>query len=311
MMLLALASLLLSPTAQAGAGPWVISPGDASFYGGAEMQRFTRLAVSTGSGAPEVVDVDDGLETFGLKAVASYGLRERFEIEAQVPWYRVDANTKGAVCGALSLGACRTTQGIGIVTARAKGVVVDELVGAPLSMALGTELRFGQHTAQDRERITNLGEGTNDLGAFASLGRSGGLADGFWSAWLEGGGRYRFPNTELPEGPVPGPEIFADFEALAGARRWWSLGPSASMLWRPAGYDVEDILSRPTLATDIDRWGALSILTVRVGGKLIIRSSERVDLVAGVLTTAYAVNNPSDVTTVSFGLSVHPGPEAP
>jgi hypothetical protein len=309
MMLFALLISLL-PSALAGAGPWVISSGDTSFYGGAEMQRFTKLALSSGSGADDVVDVDDGLETVGVKAVASYGLRDRFEIEAMVPWYRVDANTKGPVCAALSLGACRTTQGIGVVSARLKGLVLDELVGRPVSLAVGTEARFGQHTAPDRERITNLSEGTNDLGGFVSVGRSGGLAQGFWSAWAEAGGRYRFPNTELSVGAVPGAEVFGDVEVLAGAQRWWSLGPSATFLHRPTGYDVEDILGSAALATDIDRWGALSITSLRIGGKLIVRSSERIDLVAGVLTTAWAVNNPSDVTTVSLGVSIHPGPEA-
>ena len=47
-----------------------------------------------------------------------------------------------------------------------------------------------------------------------------------------------------------------------------------------------------------------------MGGKLLLRSSDRVDFVAGVLTTVTAVNNPSDVLTVSVGVSVHPGPEA-
>ena len=82
------------------------------------------------------------------------------------------------------------------------------------------------------------------------------------------------------------------------------------MLWRPSGYDVEDILGSAALATDVDRWAALSVTSLRVGAKAIVRSSERVDLVAGVLATAYAVNNPSDVLSVSLGLSVHPGPEA-
>lgn len=307
---LALLTLLCGP-ALAGSGPWVVSEGDLSFFGGAEYQRFTQLALSTGSSSPDVVDVDNGLETVGAKLVGSYGLRDRVELELQLPWYRVDANTTdGAVCAALGLGACETTSGLGIVTARVKGLMLDELAGSPLSLALGGEMRFGQSTADTRERITNLGEGTTDLGAFASVGRSGGLADGFWSAWLEGGYRYRFPNTDFPRGSAPGSEITGDFEFLAGARRWWSIGPSASLLWRPSGYDVEDILGSAALATDVDRWAALSVTNLRVGAKAIVRSSERVDLVAGVLATAYAVNNPSDVLSVSLGLSVHPGPEA-
>ena len=76
---------LFFPAAQAGSGPWALSEGDASFYGGAEFQRLTRLALSSGSRADDVLDVDDGLETFGLVGVVSYGLRDRFELEASVP----------------------------------------------------------------------------------------------------------------------------------------------------------------------------------------------------------------------------------
>ena len=297
--------------AVAGSGPWVISEGDASFYGGTEFQRLTRLALSTGKGAPEEVDVDDGLETFGAKAILTYGLRDRIELEARLPWYRVEANTQGPICAALSLGACETTEGIGQMQARLKGVVVDELRGAPVSIALGAETRFGTFTSDTRQRITNIGEGTNDVGAFASMGRSGGLADGFWSGWVEGGWRHRFPNREFASvGAVPGDEFFGDAEFLAGSQRWWSLGPSLTWLWRPDGFDVEQLLGNPQVATSIDRWGALNISSLRVGGKLLLRSSDRVDFVAGVLTTVAAVNNPSDVLTVSVGVSVHPGPEA-
>ena len=303
---------LFFPAAQAGSGPWALSEGDASFYGGAEFQRLTRLALSSGSRADDVLDVDDGLETFGLVGVVSYGLRDRFELEASVPWYQVAANNQRAVCDALAMGACETTSSVGVLTARAKWLVVDELAGSPVSLALGGEARFGAFTASTRERITNVGEGTTDFGAFASLGRSGGIADGFWSAWVEGGWRHRLPNTDLRgAGAVPGSETTAEAEFLLGAQRWWSLGPSASLLWRPSGLDVEDILARPAVAKSVDRWGALSVFSLRVGGKLIVRSSERVDFVAGVMRTAHAVNNPADVVSVSLGISVHPGPADP
>lgn len=310
--MLLLLTILLSSIAQAGSGPWVLSEGDASFYGGTEFQRLTKLALSSGSGADDVLDVDDGLETFGVVGIVSYGLRDRFEVEAVIPWYRVEANTPGAVCGALGLGACDTTESLGNLTGRVKALVADELAGSPVSAAVGAEVRYGTFTADTRQRITNVGEGTTDLGAFASLGRSGGLSEGFWSAWLEGGYRYRFPNREFAAvGAVPGSEISGEAELLAGPRRWWSIGPSASFLWRPSGFSVEEILANPNVATSPDRWGSLAVTSLRVGGKLIVRSSERVDLVAGVLTTAHAVNNPSDVLSVSLGVSVHPGPEAP
>lgn len=303
---------LISSVATAGSGPWVLSEGDLSVYAGTEFQRLSRLALSSGSRADDVVDVDDGLETFGAVGIASYGLRDRFELEVAVPWYQVSANNQREVCALLALGACETTSSLGNLTARAKWLLVDELAGAPVSVAVGSEARFGAFTADTRERITNVGEGTTDFGAFASVGRSGGLAEGFWSAWAEGGWRYRFPNTDLVgAGLVPGSETTARAELLLGSQRWWSLGPSASILWRPRGLDVEDILSRPAVATSIDRWGALSVFSLRVGGKLIVRSSDRVDFVAGVLATAHAVNNPSDVVSVSLGISLHPGPVEP
>ena len=53
-------------------------------------------------------------------------------------------------------------------------LALDELYGPPLSLAVGGELRVGTFTAPERAQLTNLGEGTTDLGAFLSAGRSGG-----------------------------------------------------------------------------------------------------------------------------------------
>lgn len=291
--------LTLCTLAAAGTGPWTLPEGDLSVYAGAEYQRISRLANSLGSGSEQVIDVDEGLEKSGATVVLSYGLRDRIEVELQAPYTVVSANrTDGPLCSTLGLAACKTTQGLGIVTARVKGLVADELLGAPLSLAVAAELRLGQATAATRARVTNLGEGTTDLGGMVEAGRSGGLGAGYWSSYLEVGGRYRFPNTDTGGQPVPGSELHAELEWLGGAQAWWALGPAASLLWRPAGVDIEALD-----AGDPDRFASLRVFNLRAGGKLILRSSARTSLALAAFGTAYARNNPADQVLVTAGIS--------
>jgi hypothetical protein len=296
-----LVALLAATTtsALAGTGPWTLPEGDLSIYAGASYERITRLATSTGSWSDDVIDVDSGLEKAGAQVILGYGVRDHVDVELSVPYaYNIANRDDGALCGALGLDACKTTQGVGLIGARVKGLVVDELLGAPLSLAVGGELRLGQHTNATRARLTNVGEGTTDAAGFASIGRSGGLGQGYWSGYLEVLGRYRLPNTELGGEPVPGSELQAEAEWLGGLHPSWAIGPAVNMLWRPEGDDVETLR-----AADPDRFGALSVLTVRAGGKLIVRSSARTSLALAVFGTPYAVNNPADQILVSAGLA--------
>lgn len=295
--------LMLLPlvfVAQAGTGPWVLSPGDLSAYGGAEAQRIGHLAVSDGSRADSVVEVDDGLTKVGAVADLSLGLLPGVEVQAAVPFYRVVANRRdGPICAALGEEACRTTDGLGVVSLRAKGLVLDELRGRPLSAALGGELRLGSHQLDVRERLTNLGEGTNDVGAFLAVGRSGAVGGAYYSGHLDLLGRYRLPITEVDGTAVPGWETVVDAEALVGGARWL-VGPTVNVLWRPDGVDFE----AADLADD-DRFSSLSVVSARAGGKLLLRGSERVTFSLSVLGTAWAVNNPSDLLSVSAGVGLY------
>ena len=292
----------LSPAlAQAGSGPWVISPQDWSLYAGLESQRISELALKDGLGDPSVVQVDDGIETTTANAILTYGLRKRVELELGVPRSRVDANRPGgAVCASLGDRACATTKGFGVVTGRGKVLLADELLGSPVSVAVGAELRLGQHTGATRGRITNLGEGTTDLGAFVAVGRSGGLADGSWSAHLDAGYRHRSSNRSLEDDPLPGAEILADAELFVGTKAWWSVGPTLSYWDRPEGVDFGE-----GDLTDIDRFGELNGRAVRVGGKLLLRSPSRTTLVLSGSQTVVARNNPR-VISYGAGLAFYP-----
>lgn len=292
-----------SPAAHAGTGPWVVGAGQSSLYVGVESQRLTKLAITVDD-TRDVIDVGQGLSSFGVKGIASLGITDRVEVEAGLPWWSVRANRPDEpVCEALGLEACERVQSVGVLTARTKVLVLDEYFGAPLSMSLGVEARYGDFTADTRARITNVGEGTTDLGPTLALGRVGSLGgERYFSAYVEGGWRYRFPTTRAyPDAPAgelraPQPETWAQAEALGGAR-WWSLGPSVSFLTR-GGLDWGEL----DLA-DPDRLAALGLTTVRAGGTVVVRNPGDLAFSASVLRTVYARNNPTDVLSISLGVS--------
>lgn len=290
-----------SPLALAGSGPWVISARDFSVYGGIEVQRIDELALKDGLDSPDVIPVDDGIETTFGSGVLTWGVRKRTELELTVPYARVDANRPGGpVCASLGPRTCATTTGLGVVVARAKWLALDELNGSPVSVAIGPELRLGQHTGPTRARVTNLGEGTTDLGATVAIGRSGGLAEGSWSAHIDSTWRRRGSNRAADAPRLPGDELQLDAELFAGLHPWWSIGPTASWWERPEGVDFgEGDLS------DIDRFGALNGRNVRLGGKLLLRGADRTTLVIGASQTVAARNNPR-IRALSAGVSVYP-----
>jgi len=306
MLISLLSSLSLIAPAVAGGGPWVVGDNQTSLYVGTESQRLESLAQSSGSYADDVIDVG-GISTFGAKGILSYGLTPRIELEGSVPMYSVRALRDDAeVCDLLASNACDDNRGVGVITLRGKALMVDEVYGPPLSVALGPELRLGELTADTREQLTNIGEGTTDLGAFLALGRTGILGSaGAWSSSGEFGWRHRFPNTNYDGGlSVPGNEFYANIEALFGGSLRWAVGPAITAYARPDGVDVEELLSNPDYTQDKDRLSALRTYAFQAGAKALVRSSGRITFSTSFYRTLYAVNNPSDVTTITVGLTV-------
>jgi len=311
-----LATMLLgaSSVAHGGSGPWVVGAGSTSLFAALESQRLTVLSTQTADG-PVDVDVGEGLSAQGFKVVGTYGIQSRAEVELAVPWYRVYANRADAeVCALLGLGACQTTQGVGLIEARLKGLVLDELYGAPVSLSVSLASRYGAFTAPDRERITNLGEGTFDLGPEVAVGRSSALpGKGDWSAYLQLGWRHRFANTDnFPDlsTPVPSSEFYGETELLVSPGAGLvGFGPAVSGLWRPGGLDWYELEAAGGLA-DIDRFSALKIYNVRVGGELLLRGRSGMTLTTSVLRTVAARNNPTDAFVFSIGLGVFRAPSS-
>jgi hypothetical protein len=308
-------ALALAPPAWASSGPWVPGPGETQMFLGGDAQRFGHLRITGENGDPVVLDVDEGISAVDLKAIASYGILGKFELEATLPIMHVYANrSDGATCEVLGPGSCATTDSIGILVLRGKGLLLDELAGSPITMALGAELRHGAFTFDDRERVTNTGEGTFDTGGFVDIGRVGGIgSDGSWAAYMELGGRYRFPNTTTYESAVgndqvsaPGAEWFGQVDFLVSPTFPIAFGPEITGLWRPTGlawYELD--------LGDVDRFAALKIALVRAGGKVIVRNRTGTSFVVSALGTLFAWNNPSDIFLVSAGIGFPIGKKEP
>lgn len=301
--LLVCTSTLLATPAVAGTGPWVVGSGQASLYVGLESQRLTRLAITVND-ERDVIDVGQGISSFGVKGIASIGITDRVEVEMGVPWWSVRANRPDdEICGALGLEACDNVRTVGVITARTKALLLDEYFGAPLSLSVGAELRYGDFTADTRARITNVGEGTTDLGPTLAVGRVGSFGgESFFSTYAEAGWRYRFPTTraypDAPDGTLraPQPETWAQAEFLAGTP-WLSVGPAVTFLTR-GGLDWGEL----DLA-DPDRLAALSVTTARTGATVVVRNQGNLALSGSVMRVVYARNNPTDVLSVNLGVS--------
>lgn len=310
--MLSLILLWCAPVAWAGSGPWVVGSGSSSVFVALESQRLNTLSTQLEDG-PEEIDVGEGLSAQGARLIGTYGVQSRTEVELSVPWYRSYANRPDAeLCGALGLGACRTTQGVGLISARVKGLLLDELFGSPVSLSLALDARYGAFTAAQRARVTNLGEGTFDLGPSMALGRSSGLpGGGDWSAYVEAGWRYRFANTDnFPSfsEPVPSGEFHGEVKTLiAPGNGTFGLGPMAMGLYRPGGLDWYELVESGGLS-DLDRFSALTVQNFRVGGVVFLRGASGVTLVTSALRTVYARNNPTDSFFFSVGLGINRAP---
>lgn len=293
--------------ALAGSGPWVIGEGQGTVYVGVESQRLQRLAITSG-GERTVIDVGEGLSAFGIKAIGTLGLTRHIELEGTIPFWHVQANRPDApICAAIGADvgreSCETTTSIGVLQVRGKGLLLDEFFGRPVSLAVGAEIRSGAFTQETRERITNVGEGGLDTGAFVSVGRTGAIGDaGYWSAYVELLARYRFPlrrtfPESLGERPVPGSEFVATAEWIVAPRTRVAFGPVVGALYRPFGLDWGEVD-----LTDRDRLGALKVFNLRVGGTLAVRGPRNAVATVTVLRTIYADNNPTDVLSVTAGV---------
>ncbi len=295
----------LASVALGGSGPWVPGSGSGSLYLGADAQQYRKLSATT-DGQRESSQIGEGIHQFSLAGILSYGVAPRAEVEVVVPAHFTHANREDTdLCATLGEGACEMTHTVGTIQSHLKVLVADEFAGAPVSVSVAGVVRFGALVAKYRDRLTNVGEGTLDGGAKISFGKSGALGDGYWSTSMDVTGLYRMPNTQsypLQRGDrsVPGSELHLVLDSFFAPKRVVAIGPSANLFWRPSGADVGEI----ELA-DVDRFGALRVMQLNVGAKLVFRDTHDNAFVVGAFRTVHAVNNPSDQIGLSVGIALN------
>ncbi len=294
-LLSALAAILMADTAWAGGGPWTLSPDDRSLFIGGGYTRWRHMAGGDGG---DPADVGATITRSGLNGVFTYGLVHGAEVELQggLAWAGVGP-TEGELCA--NAANCETSLGLTPLQARVKARLIDELT-APLSVAAGLELRFGDFTRDSRHRLTALGDGQTDVGAFVAAGRSGGLGSLSYGTYAELTGRHRLLINRARGEKVPADEIAGNAEFLLFPTSNISVGPAVDALHSLGGLDLGTLeMTHPDVFT------SLAVTSVKVGGKLNVRSTENVTVSISAFGTVYAKNNPADFFTIGFGLGTY------
>ncbi|MCO4746653.1 MAG: hypothetical protein KC912_17800 [Proteobacteria bacterium] len=286
-------ALLASPAAEAGGGPWTLSGDDLSTYVGVS---YTRWRTFLGGEGAEAVKLPSAVTRTDLGGEVTYGLLTSVDVEVRggIGWSgigRADAD----ICAQDT--ACDSTLSLTPIRARGKVRLLDELRGAPFTLAVGPEVRFGDFTREQRMRVTALGDGQTDVALFASVGRLGGLGSMSYSTYIEGIGRHRLASTEILGQKVPADEISASGEFLLYPTPNVSAGLAVDALHSIGGLDFGEVP-----LDDPDRFTALSVTSVKLGGKIGVRSVQNTTLSISVLGTLYAENNPADFFTVGVGI---------
>lgn len=295
--------LLLSAPAQAGDGPWTLNPGDLSVYGGVNYFRYGRFIGATpdndgGLGA--------GITAVGAVGVATAGLADGLELEAVVPYERVRVNNPASgPCTSDNAppGFCRTTAGVGDLSVTLKGRLINELYTSPVTVSAAAGLRSGEFYADQRNRLTTLGDGQTDLGAGLSVGRTDLMLGG--RGWYRVGawGWYwlRFPNgRDDQDRRVPGDEISYTAEATFSLHPRFGFGPAVQGFHRLWGEELGS-----SSFQDIDVWSKLKAEQIQVGGKVGIYTEAGPTISIAALRTVYARNNPADTLVLSIGVGFY------
>jgi len=289
---------LLATTALAGTGPWTLPEGDWSLYGGADWRHFQKVAISNGNTAT----LDTGIRALTLEVVGSFGLLDAVEAELTLPWvYAQVDHVSESPCETLPNDPCATVSAIGLLQAKVKVRALDELDGLPVTLAAGTLFRSGEFTHEQRSRLTAPTEGQTDLGAFLTVGRSGGaFANGFYSGWAQAGYFYRMPNGIVEDKKIPGNEWTSDAEFFIAPISAFAIGPNLFITKR-TGITLEDMNEK--YIDDPDRYAMLAVFSIKYGAKILLRSDRRWTVVLGGTGTAYAENTAADVYSFSVGIN--------
>jgi hypothetical protein len=295
--------LLITLNASASEGPWTAPQGAHNVYLGLYGEQF-RCFEAEGKQSEECasgLSVPRSVRQVGLKVFYRYGINRNWDFAVAAPFAR------SFVVGEPSSPSEAATPGIGLVESRMRRRLGKT---GPLDWSASAGLRSGFFHKDTRGRLTNLGEGTNDLAATLSTGTTGLLGARFYTTSLDANYYYRFPLQEDDSlGAIPGDEVRASaiFDYAATARI--GTGVTLDAFHRLSGADLN--FGKIAKFGD-DRWAALQATQVKLGGRIMMYPKGAVPyLQVGVQRTVWARNNPTDTTYVEFAMGTDIGSKKP
>ena len=244
-------------------------------------------------------NISGNIQNTEIFSSVSIGVTDFMDISLQIPFRFVWAGSDAPKTDLFT-----TTIGIGRMNVGTKILINPEGGLLPFTLSLYSGIRNGSFHSQYRERMTNLGEGTVDIGTGLQAGKVGFLGTGFF--WVEGAGYFWFRQPITMNTTYPNNEISYSFEL------GYSFHPNIAIASCTYGYERMGGLDYPTLAKepsldDIDQWAALDASQIKTGVKLNYYMSDTVTSNLQFLYSVYSKNNPSNEYYVSVGLNYfHP-----
>jgi len=272
--------------AMAGEDPWIAPSKTTNLFMAMTGTRFQEF-VST---SDEPMSLDAPIVGIGGKLYLRRGLGNRMDVSLDVP---VSANRAPDTDGA---GMYESTTGVGNVQL---DVRKQWLSSSENGFSSRIAARSGRLHQSSRGRLTNLGEGSTDLGAGLGIGGMSPLGPTFIT--LDAGGTYwyRFPLSTSSDGSVPADEITWSANAVLTPISAMGVGIATSGLHRLGGQNLGE--------TDVDdpddRWAALKVQQIKVGGRVALYASDnRPSFSIAFMRAVWAQNNPVDSTLLELGV---------
>ena len=308
---LLIAGLLLPTLASAAPGPWTLGGNDTKVELGASYARWRTFRTGGPQGAafPQTESVTRN----DFIADIRYGVLDNVEVRVRTSWASQAMSVNDSRCREERLGAegCATTRGVSPVNTRLKIRLLDQLNARPITLTVGPDLRFGDHTRDTAHRMTNIGLGQSDYGAFASLGREGSLGSGYVAMFFETSFYRRLALTELdnngminPSAPnqtkIPGDEVQGRFELIYYPSSPVAFGVIAQGRHMLTGYNWSQL--ETNVEENPNLFVSLKSSQVDVGLQAVVRSIENVEFHAWATYPVFARNEPMD--ELIFGATV-------
>jgi len=272
--------------ALAGEDPWVAPASTTNLFVALTGSRYQEFVGSS----DQSMSLDSPVLGLGGKLYLRHGLGKRMDITVDVP---VASNRAPDTDGT---GMFEPTTGVGDVQLDVRR---QWLSASENGLATRLAVRSGLLHHDTRGRLTNLGEGTTDMGAGVGFGSMAPVGPTFVT--LDAGGTYwyRFPLESSGDGPIPASEVTWSTNAVLTPSSLMGLGVTASGLHRLGGQE----LGAQDVADPDDRWAALQAQQVKVGGRVALYATEkRPSISIAVLRAVWARNNPTDSTLVEVGV---------